>query len=269
MAEDARRRVALRTTFDGQADRYDRARPTYPVQLFDDLARLAHLPDAARIVEIGPGTGQATVPLAERGFRITAIELGARLAMLARANLARFPQVEVVNADFETWEPTEAGFDAVVAFTSVHWIAPEIRWAKPADLLGDRGSLAIVTTEHVLPPDGDDFFVDVQADYEAEVPDDPATGAGGPNAPETIPDLTAEIDGSGLFRTIDVRRYQWEVTYAAGEYIDLLGTYSNHRAFDAAARGRLLDRVRRRIEVRPGGQVRKTYLAILHVAERA
>jgi hypothetical protein len=46
--------------------------------------------------------------------------------------------------------------------------------------------LAIVTTEHVLPPDGDDFFLDVQDDYEVVVPGDPATKAGGPKPPDTI-----------------------------------------------------------------------------------
>ena len=72
--EEAKR---LRVTFDGDAERYDRARPGYPAATFDDLLALTGLGPGARVLEIGCGTGQATVPLAERGCQIVAVELGA------------------------------------------------------------------------------------------------------------------------------------------------------------------------------------------------
>lgn len=258
----------LRTTFDQVPVLYDRSRPTYPTQMFDDLVALARLPEAARLIEIGCGTGQATLPLAERGYSITCVELGEQLAAVARAKLLRFPAVEVVNADFETWQPERGGFDAVLAFTAIHWIAPDVRYTKAASLLRDHGMLGVVATEHVLPPNGDDFFLDVQEDYEAIVPDDPATKAGGPRPPDTIPDLSGEISASGRFRDVASRRYVWDVVYTAQGYIDVLNTYSNHRALDDDTRDRLLTRIRNRIEARSGGQVRKTYLAMLNVAER-
>jgi SAM-dependent methyltransferase len=258
----------LKSTFEQVPALYDRARPTYPARVFDDLATLARLPEAARIIEIGCGTGQATLPLAERGYSITCVELGEQLAAVARRKLLRFPAVEVIVADFETWQPARGAFDAVVAFTAFHWIAPELRYAKAASLLRDHGILGIVATEHVLPPGGDDFFLQVQEDYEAVVPDDPATKAGGPQPPETIPDLSDEISASGRFRNIAVRRHLWDVVYTAEEYIGVLNTYSGHRALDEDTRERLLARIRRRVDARPNGQVRKTYLATLNVAMR-
>src|SRR5690349_15130736 len=93
----------LRVTFDEDAERYDRARPGYPAAVFDDLLAVAGLGPGARVLEIGCGTGQATVPLAERGCRIVAVELGAELAAVARRNLARFPDVEVITGAFEPW----------------------------------------------------------------------------------------------------------------------------------------------------------------------
>ncbi len=258
----------LRTTFDQVPLLYDRARPNYPSQLFDDLVALARLPEAARLIEIGCGTGQATVPLAERGYSITCVELGEQLAAVARAKLQRFPAVEVINADFETWRPALGGFDAVLAFTAIHWIAPDVRYTKTASLLRDGGMLGVVATEHVLTPGGDDFFLEVQEDYEAVVPDDPATQAGGPKPPDTILDLSREIAASGRFRNVADRRYLWDVVYTAQEYIDVLNTYSGHRALDDDTRERLLTRIRNRIEARSGGQVRKTYLAMLNVAEQ-
>ena len=92
--------------------------------------------------------------------------------------------------------------------------------------------------------------------------------AGGPKRPDTIPDLSEEISASGVFRNVAARRYVWDVIYTAEEYIDVLNTYSGHRALDDSTRERLLSRIRNRIEARPRGQVRKTYLAMLNVAER-
>jgi SAM-dependent methyltransferase len=256
----------LRTTFEQAPDLYDRARPRYPDAVFDDLAELAGLACGARVCEIGCGTGQATVPLAERGYRVTCVELGTRLATLAARKLARFPHVEVVNEDVETWRPERAGFDAVVAFTSFHWLDPTRRYERVAALLHPGGMLGVVATHHVLPADGDDFFAAVQADYEAVLPDDPQTQAGGPGPPEAVDDLGDEIAASGLFEVVGARRYVWDVTYTADEYIDVLSTYSGHRALDEERRNLLFERIRRRIAARPDCRVRKTYLALLNVA---
>src|SRR5215210_5494927 len=66
MAEE---RDGLRTTFDEAASLYDEVRPGYPEDLFDDIVSLSGIPSGGRILEIGCGTGQATVPFALRGYR--------------------------------------------------------------------------------------------------------------------------------------------------------------------------------------------------------
>lgn len=103
MAEDARRH-RLRATFDAAAPGYEDARPVAPAEVFDDLVEHARLGPGARLLEIGCGTGQATLPLAERGFSILAVELGANLAEVARRKLAPFPDVEIVTSSFEDWD---------------------------------------------------------------------------------------------------------------------------------------------------------------------
>ncbi len=98
--------------------------PLYLARLFDDLAELAGLHPGSRVLEIGCGTGQATLPLAQRGYCVTCVERGDALAGIARRNLTAFSDVEVVTSPFETWQPSEGDFDAVVAFTAFHWIDP-------------------------------------------------------------------------------------------------------------------------------------------------
>jgi ubiquinone/menaquinone biosynthesis C-methylase UbiE len=56
------RRTRLSRIFDEDAELYDRARPGYPTELYDDLAELAGVRTGSRVLEVGCGTGQATVP---------------------------------------------------------------------------------------------------------------------------------------------------------------------------------------------------------------
>lgn len=80
-------------------------------------------------IEVGAATGIDTLPLAQRGMMIVALELGADLAGVARDRLGGLPNVEVIDADFETWEPpTGRRFDMIVAATSWHWIDPTVTY---------------------------------------------------------------------------------------------------------------------------------------------
>src|SRR3954471_24531341 len=85
-------------TFDQDAEAYDRSRPVTPDDVFDEALRLASLDPGSIVVEIGPGTGQATRQLAARGLQVVAVELGPQLAERARRNLAAFPHVDIVTA---------------------------------------------------------------------------------------------------------------------------------------------------------------------------
>jgi ubiquinone/menaquinone biosynthesis C-methylase UbiE len=114
------KRNRLRTTFDGVASLYDEVRPGYPEELFDDVVSLFGIPAGGRMLEIGCGTGQATVPFARRGSGILRVELGENLAAVARHNLEAYPQAEVETGSFEEWRLREAAFDMAVSTTAFH-----------------------------------------------------------------------------------------------------------------------------------------------------
>ncbi|KAF4410762.1 class I SAM-dependent methyltransferase [Streptomyces lycii] len=265
---DETRRVALSRTFDEDAELYDRARPGYPPELFDGLTEVAGIGPGCRVLEVGAGTGKATLPLAERGCRITAVERGEAMAAVARRNLAGFAAVEVVTADFETWPLPEEPFDAVVAATAFHWIDPAVRMAKAADALRPGGALAVVATQHVA-GGSEAFFAEVQDCYERF---DPATPPGlRPPAAEDV-DTSAHADEaarSGRFGPVDFRRYAWDLEYTTAEYLDVLRTYSNHRALPPETREGLLDCIAGLIDSRYGGRVTKRYLTELRVSRTA
>ena len=256
-------RERLRQAFGSVAEQYDRARPTYPAAVFDDLAELAGLEPGSRVLEIGPGTGKATAELVRRGYTVTGIELSPELAAIARRNV---PAAEIEVGDFETWEPAEAGFDAIVAFAAFHWIAPELRYAKPARLLRPGGSLAVIHGPHVLPDDGDRFFVEVQEDYDAVVPH-PENGP--PPPPEKAEGWTEDFRTSGVFERVEERRHIHLLTYSADGFVALLGTFSNNLALPPEQRDELFRRIHARIAARPSGTVTEHHLLVLTVGFRA
>ncbi len=253
----------LRRTFDRVAELYHAIRPCYPSALFDALVREARLPPQANVVEIGPGTGQATEPLARRGYDITAIELGGGLAEVARRELRRYPNVRVITGAFEDVGLPDHTFDLVMAATALHWIAPAARFAKPHRLLKPSGRLAIIHTYHVSDERGDLFFHTSQAIYDKYYPR-------GDQAAPTLPapnDVQAAALDPALFRLAAFERFAMEVEYTADEHARLLNTYSPTLALPEDQRRGFLADIATLIEREFGGKLVMRYVMSLTVAE--
>ena len=235
--------------------------------LFDDVIDVAGLTPTARLCEVGCGPGKATLPLARRGFSITAIELGPDLAEEARANLADYPAVEVVTSSLEDWQPPQdAAFDLVYAATSWHWVDPEIRYRKAAELLRPAGHLAVWGASHAFPEDADPFFTDIQKVYEEIGQARGVTWP--PPPPEQAGDLAADFEASDLFEDIDVRKYVWSLTYTADTYIALLDTFSDHIAMEPRKRERLDAEIRRLLAERPDGLLTRHWISVLTMGRK-
>lgn len=258
-------RKPLRRTFDSAADLYELARPSYPKELINDMVELARLQPGAHLLEIGCATGKATRPLLERGFSVVCVEMGPQLAERGRRSLAGLP-VEIHVAEFEDWQREPGTFDLVYAATAWHWLDPAIRYRKAHRLLRPGGHLAFWGARHAFPAGFDPFFTEIQEVYDAIGESGEAEWP--PPPPDQIVDDSAEIEASGLFEAIRVRRYVWETVYTADEYIALLDTFSGHITMEAAKRAHLYREIRQRIELRPDPRVRRHWYAILHVARR-
>lgn len=262
--DDEPGRRQLRNVFDLAAEDFDRTRPVCPPQAFDDLIRLAGLARGDRVVEIGCGTGQATVPLAERGLAVTAVELGPELAAVARRRLAGFPAAEVVTSSFEDWPPTGPPFDAVVAFSALHWVDPDLRYAKPFELLRPGAAMVVGGCQWARPADDQRFWTEVQEDYRA-------VGYAGepPPPPEQIDAWHFPAEAAPLFTEVASRRYPFPFEYSSGDYLAILATQSGTHALGQAGRAEFLDRVRRRLEALGWPRLTASFVGRLTVGRRA
>jgi trans-aconitate methyltransferase len=250
---------ARRVSFDAKAELYDAVRPSYPDALADDVISRA----GRRMLEIGAGTGKATVVFARRGASIVAIEPGAGLAAVLRRNVAGH-DVTIENTTFEAW-PIARPFDVVMAAQAIHWIDPRVRYVKPAEVLAPGGTLAVIRNERLALEDG------LQGEIDAVYARWPV-GSSDQRVSDVVPVAQRELvdasDASGLFGAVDVRVYSWTTTYTTARYLDLLDTYSDHALLAQEYRASLYQAIAEAIE-RRGGVVESPYVSMALLARRA
>ena len=126
---------------------YRDGRPGYPDALFDLLAERCGLGACSDVLEIGPGTGQATRGLIQLGVAsLTSVEPDPRLAghlADAFADEIRDRRLRLIVSRFEDAPLPAEGFDAAVAASSFHWVDPLTGLPRVKALLRPGGHLAI------------------------------------------------------------------------------------------------------------------------------
>src|SRR5580693_9549491 len=132
-------------SFGADAERYDRARPSYPSALVDPIVATAPGPD---VLDAGCGTGIVARLFQAAGCRVLGVDVDERMTDLARR---RGLDVEV--ARFEDWDPAGRTFDAVVAGQAWHWVDPVTGAAQAARVLRPGGRLAPFNHVFQLPPE--------------------------------------------------------------------------------------------------------------------
>jgi SAM-dependent methyltransferase len=253
-----------RVVFDEIAELYDEARQRYPEELIDDIVSLAGTTQGGRILEVGCGTGQATLAFARRGYSILGLEPGARPAEVARRNLNAYPRADIQVTTFEDWELDEGAYELVVFADSFRWIAPSVGYSKSAQALKPGGSLAIF--RNTSAPEDSELRREMDAVYRQHAPElagyDAQRASAGAGERRQ-----ADMSRLGLFEPVTVRRYPWVAEFDAIAYTKLLNTYSDHRRLKEGTRRSLCDAIAALID-RHGGVYRKSYVAMLHLARK-
>jgi SAM-dependent methyltransferase len=254
----------LRNSFNEAAGLYDEIRPGYPQEIIDAIITLAELPPGGRILEIGCGTGQITIPFAAKGYTILALELGDAMAALAAQNCRPYPRVEIVQTSFEGWAVQPQAFDLVLSAQAFHWIAPDEGCARAAATLKSGGAIALVwnldISEHSA------FWQATQPIYTAYFPQTPADDAD-VSLQEKANRYKEALRRSDAFENLQERRHAWEITYSGADYLKLLNTFSNHRTLPEPNKTRFFEAIAEVID-RSGGVVHRVYETLLLLARK-
>jgi SAM-dependent methyltransferase len=250
-----------RRSFDGAAEIYHGIRPGYPAPMFEDLFRL--LPGHPAILEVGPGTGQATRDLLSRGAAVHAIEIGPAMAARLREALPS-PALAITIGDFEEADVGEHVFDAVFSATAYHWISPKAQVDRPVSVLKPGGVVAIADLNQVSSPDDKGFFAAAKPIYERY-----GQGHAGPPAPErnaVDPPIHRVLRGDPRFSNVELRTYDWNQTYSADDYRKLMLSYSNTQMMTPTARQGLLDDIENFVRQQFDNQVTRPIVVTLTTA---
>lgn len=134
----------FRLIFDSIPEEFDRYRPRYNEAAFEALIRAGSIGPGCRVLEIGPGTGQATEPVLKTGCEYHAIELGKNFAARMREKFGSYENFHLVQDDFITHDFGKMRFDVIYSAATIQWIPEEIAYSRCFDLLKDGGVLAMM-----------------------------------------------------------------------------------------------------------------------------
>lgn len=252
--------------FDEDPAKYELRRPNYPDAVFRDILAYSGASAGSHALEVGPGTGQATGPFLQAGLNVTAVELGTALAAYTIRKYADFPGLRMVNLPFEEFRCPPGSFDLFYSATAFHWIPADAGYARAFELVKPGGAIALFWNRPAPGQPDHPLFRRIQDIYDALVPHMSLKGK-----PEDREAVYSEIDShlaNGGFTAVERRLYHATREFNAANYVELLDTYSDHKALDEETRLRLYGGIREAIEC-AGGKIEIHDTVDLHLGRKA
>lgn len=136
----------FRKTFDTIPEEFEQYRPRYCKELFDELISGCGLDSGKTVLEIGPGTGQATEPVLATGCDYTAIELGENFTAFMKEKFGKYHNFKIINDDFETHDFEDNKYDLVYSAATIQWIPEKTAFTRTFQMLKPGGYLAMFMT---------------------------------------------------------------------------------------------------------------------------
>ena len=242
--------AARARSFDAWAEEYDRFRPGYPDELFATIAERLRMPRRPDVADLGAGTGRASIAMARRGWRVTAIEPGAPMLEALRTAAARAGvALETRMATAEATGLGDAAVDLATAAQAYHWFDKPRALAEMARIVRPGGGIALFW--NVRDDETSPFLAEYTALLNRFVPGyEPGARAMRGRPVET----GAEIAASGAFEEIaGPLHVRHAIDSDAEHFVGLSFTSSYVRAgLDPADQARFRDELETLIRARHG-----------------
>lgn len=211
--------MAFRKVFDLIPEEFDQWRPKYCPEAFEDIIRYAGLKPGKRVLEIGPGTGQATEPLLKTGCDYVGIELGEHLYHFTKKKFAHYPNCQLINGDFGTYDFTDQKFDMIFSAATIQWIPEEIAFGRSYKMLNPVGCLVMIANiGNDSVRNSKKLLAEKQAVYDAYFT---------PEIPYTCKINKANVVNYG-FGPIEISNYEYDTDMTADEFVSFTMTHCDH-----------------------------------------
>jgi SAM-dependent methyltransferase len=244
---------------------YDAARPGHPERVYETLATRCGLIREARVLEVGPGTGQATRRLLEHGASVVVVEPNEQLADHVAATFG--DEVEVHRAALEDARLPGASFDLAAAASSFHWVDETVGLAAIHAALRRGGWVALWWTLFGEGSEPDPFIRATTPLLEG-LDSSPTKGVTGrpPHALD-VEARTAALDAAGLVE-VEHELVRWKWSWDSSGIRALYGSFSPILRLEDDARTRLLDEIELIAERDFGGHVERALTTSLYTARK-
>ena len=158
--------MEFRKIFDTIPEQFDKFRPKYSGELFEYLINFTQLGPEKKVLEIGPGTRQATDQILGTECDYNAIELGEHLCAKMREKYDQYPNFHIVNDDFITYDFGQQRFDLIYSAATIQWIPEETAFSKTFGLLKPGGTLAMLLIKSDYRTPNEELYQKIQKIYD-------------------------------------------------------------------------------------------------------
>ena len=211
--------MEFRKVFDTIPEQFDKYRPRYSPELFEYLINFVQLGPGKKVLEIGPGTGQATEPVLETGCDYYAIELGEHLCAKMKEKYDQHPDFHIVNDDFITYDFGQQRFDLIYSAATIQWIPEETAFSKTYRLLKPGGTLAMMLTRSDYKAPNEELYQKIQKLYDRYFKPEISYTHG-----------SFRYDNAPDYGSVDFERHDFHGRreMSPDEYVSFCGTHCDH-----------------------------------------
>ena len=240
-------------TFDTVASAYEKFRPGYVDELYQAIFKYIPIDKNSNVVEVGSGSGQATGPMLQTGCRLTAVECGECFSERLKERFREYRNFSVITGKFEDVDFPENTFDLVFSASAFHWIPEEIGYKKVFSMLKRGGVFARFANHPYRGKNDPALSEEIDNIYEAyyyrfyRKKREPLTEYSEEQAKNR-----ARIAEQYGFADVQYDLFHRERVFSAREYVELLGTYSDHIAIEKSIRQQFFSEIEEAIN-RYGG----------------
>jgi len=246
---------------------YDSARPGHAPRVYEILVERCGLAAGTRVLEVGPGTGQATRRLLDLGAQpLVALEPDPALAAYLDTTLR--DRIEVVVTALEDAELRAASFDLAVAASSFHWVEEERGLAKLFEALRPGGWIALWWTLFGEPGEPD-AFIEATSPLLENLKASP-THAATPERPPHALDSETRLEAlrAAGFESAEHEVVRWQAHWDTSGIRGLYSTFSPIARLDEPRKNEILDGVARVAERDFAGLVERALITSLYTTRK-